>query len=90
MLSTVQLLVNCSDHNIELNTRDNNGRTAFMWACYYGHNDIVQLLLNCSDKNIELNTRDNNGWTAFQLACHQRYTYIVTALLDNDNIHVGK
>ena len=34
---------------IELNTRSNNGGTAFMWACKRGHKDVVKLLLEYSE-----------------------------------------
>ena len=79
----VQLLLNCSDKDIE-NTRDNVGWTAFMWACFYGKKDIVQSLLNCSDRNIQLKTRSYDGYTALQLACFKRNSDVVMLLLAND------
>ena len=45
----VQLLLDNSDSNIELNARTNWwGRTALMFACSNGHKDVVQLLLDNS------------------------------------------
>ena len=70
--------------NIELNARDNNGGTAFMWACRNGHKDIVQLLLDHhSDPNIDLNAKDNFGCTAFMNACKNGYKDVVKLLLDH-------
>ena len=43
----VQLLLEyCNSEEIGLNTRDEHGRTSFMWACWNGHKDVVQLLLD--------------------------------------------
>ena len=58
------------DHSdkIELNEKDDEGLSAFMHACRYGHYDVAQLLLNHSDK-IELNAKDNSGETALMQAC---------------------
>ena len=39
-----QLYISSSD--IDLNARDKEGRTAFMFACYNGLKDFVQLFLN--------------------------------------------
>ena len=43
------------------------GWTAFMYACIFGHKDVVQLFLDHSDI-IELNAKDNRGWTALIFA----------------------
>ena len=51
----VQLLLErCNSEESGLNIKDEEGRTAFMWACYFGHKDIVILLLDLSD-SIQLN-----------------------------------
>ena len=60
----VQLLLDKSEINIDLNARDNDGRTAlrkidlnarnrwretaFIYACIHGHKDIVKLLVQHS------------------------------------------
>ena len=54
-IDVVQLLLDHSDQNIDLNARNNVGRTAFMWASFNGHEDVysfsisaVQLFLSSS------------------------------------------
>ena len=37
----VKLLLDHSDPRVELNAGDNGGYTAFMWACYYGHKEVI-------------------------------------------------
>ena len=66
------LLERCNPEESGLNVKDEDGRTAFMWACGKGHKDVVKLLLNHTQrmvKRIEVNAKDNNGWTAFMWAC---------------------
>merc|ERR1711860_410409 len=72
----VQLLLDHSDSNIELNAKDGDGTTALMWACHEGHKDVVQLLLDHSDSNIELNAKDE----LFK-ACKNGGTKVVQLLL---------
>ena len=54
--------------NIDLNARSDQGFTALMLACSYGHKDVVQLLLDNSKMNIDLNARNDAGCTAFTYA----------------------
>ena len=50
----VQLLLDHSNANVELNVKDSVGNTALMHACKNGHKDVVKLLLDHSDfKQIE-------------------------------------
>ena len=49
---------------IDLNNKDNDGRTPIRIACGIGQQDVVKLFLNCSVfKRIDLNTTDTNGCT---------------------------
>ena len=79
----VQLLLNNSETNIDLNARSNGGVTALMHGCRSGHKDVVQLLLDNSERNIDLNAKDNVGWTAFMYACKYGRKDVVKLLLDN-------
>ena len=45
----VRLLLHHPDQNIELNARNLNGSTAFMWACGLKLFDVVILLLEYSE-----------------------------------------
>ena len=76
----VKLFLHHSER-IELNARGNNGETAFMIACEFGHKEVVQLLLENS--NIDLKARDNHGWTAFINACSRGHKDVVKLLLDH-------
>ena len=61
----VQLLLErCNSEESGLNTKYEDGWTAFMVACYNGYKDVVQLLLDSSER-IEMNARNNNGGTPF-------------------------
>ena len=53
----VELLLNHSD-KIDLNAKDNDEWTPWMFACQFGHKDVVQLLLDHSDK-IDTSNRPN-------------------------------
>ena len=60
----VQLLLEHSER-IDLNARDNDGRTALMFAVQNGHPNVVKSLVNHSD--IDLNVTDNYGRTALMI-----------------------
>ena len=75
--------LNTRDLLIELNATDQYGGTAFMWACYNGHKDVVQLLLNHADKTIELNATNNIGITSFMYACANGHKDVVKLLLNH-------
>ena len=94
----VQLFLNHSDQNIELNVKVEYGMTAFIWACQKGHKDVVQLLLDHSNR-IELNARRDNSMTAFMWACFFGHKDVVKLLLEcsdfvdtniPDNIPISK
>ena len=77
----VQLILErCESEEIGLNIQDEHGGTPLMWACHYGHKDVVKLLLDHSER-IDLNARSNNGSTAFIVACRQHHKDIVKLLL---------
>ena len=57
----MELLLN--DSSIELNARTNNGWTAFMFACFKGHTEVVKLFFDHSKRRkIDVNAC-NNGHT---------------------------
>ena len=87
----VQLLINSSkDSGIDLNAKDNDGRTALHLPCFAVLSDdsiakrteIVQLLIKSSkDFGIDLNARDVTGCTAFLIACRCGNTEIVQSFV---------
>ena len=67
----------------DFNARNNDGLTAFTWACRNGHMNVVNLLLeHPSCKRIDLNARDNSRQTAFMWACTNGHKDVVKVFLD--------
>ena len=78
----VQLLLKCfNSEESGLNTKDEYRNTPFMYACFYGHKDVVQLLLENS--NIDLKARDYRQYTAFMIACERGHKDVVHLILNN-------
>ena len=59
-----KILLDWSTRNeIDFNMKNENGRTAFIWACSCGYINVVQLLLDYFDsEHIDLNTTNNVGY----------------------------
>ena len=49
-----------------------------MWACIYGHKDVVKLILDCPGTNIDQNARR----TALMLAYRYVHTDVARLILD--------
>ena len=61
---------NCADLKIDLNAKNNHGRTSFNLVCSAGKSKLAKMLMkNSSNVGIDLNSKDNYGWTAFHRAC---------------------
>ena len=85
----VQLLLECcNSEESGWNTRDEHGRTPFIWACRNGHKDVVQLLLDNSERDIDLNARNTFGATGFMLACERGHKNVVQLFLDNSEMNI--
>ena len=55
--NVVQLLLDNSEMNIDLNARDNDGWTAFIIACQFRQRNVVKLLVQHSKtKGIDIST----------------------------------
>ena len=56
-----------------------DGRTAFHFACQFGHSKIAEMLMNKSTElNIELNVKDKyKGITAFHSACIHGHSKVI-------------
>lgn len=50
------------DQGVDLNIKDEHGRTSLMLACKYNHPKIVQLLI---DSGVNVNIRDNDDYSAY-------------------------
>ena len=69
----VELLL--STQGIQVNAKDENGRTALHEACAFG--SLASLALIVSSPGVQLNERDNSGWTPIMFAIRARQTQAV-------------
>lgn len=83
--ATARLLL--KRNSIELNLKDDRGRTAFSWAAQNGNAEVIKLLLK--QINIELNLKDSRGRTAFLWAAYKGHAEVVTLLLEQDKIELN-
>ena len=78
------LMKKSSEFKIELNNKDNWGRTGFHWACWSGEINIVEMIIDQSEAlKIDLIIKDNEGKTGLQLAqgrtvIYHPYEYALT------------
>ena len=71
-----------SKFGIDLNAKDNVGKSAFMFACKNGHSAVANLLMEHSSKfEIDLNAKDDYGETAFHEACYNYHASTVNQML---------
>ena len=71
------LMKKSSEFKINLDDKDNWGRTGFHWACWSGEINIVEMILNSSEAlKIDLTIKDNEGKTGLQLAQGRTVIYL--------------
>src|SRR5256886_8323206 len=63
----------CSS-DLDVNAKDNMGKTTLHYAAWKGHDAVVRLLL-------EHKAKDNNGWTALHWAAENGQEAVVRLLL---------
>ena len=64
------VLIKYAELNLNLNAKDNNGKTGFHKACETNDSEIVEMLVRKSIKfNIDLNAKDKDGRTGLHYAC---------------------
>ncbi|XP_053359092.1 acyl-CoA-binding domain-containing protein 6 isoform X1 [Clarias gariepinus] len=66
--------------NIDINTKDEEGRALLHWACDRGHKELVTFLLN---NNANINSQDNEGQTPLHYASACEFGEIVELLLQS-------
>ena len=67
--------------NLDVNNKDWEGKTAFMWSCINGSWEVAERLLTVP--GVDLNHRDKLGMTAFMWSCFYGRKEIVELLLKN-------
>ena len=65
--------------SLRFQPQDEDGYTAFFWAAYYGHAEVVKLLL--TEGNAEVDKSDNDGVTPLYTAVQNGKTEVVKLLL---------
>ncbi|KAF7695573.1 acyl-CoA-binding domain-containing protein 6 [Silurus meridionalis] len=69
-----------STRNVDVNTKDEEGRALLHWACDRGHKELVTFLLN---NNANINSQDNEGQTPLHYASACEFGEIVKLLLQS-------
>ena len=73
---------------IDLNSKDTNGKTAFQLACEYGHYEVAKRIINKSKQmKIDLNAKELCSHTAFHLACFYNKPRVAELLVNNSYKH---
>jgi ankyrin repeat domain-containing protein 50 len=73
---------------VDVNSVDERGWSALMYAAKEGHSDIVNALLQHPD--IDINSVDEDGWSALMCAVNEEYSDIVNALLQHSDIDINQ
>ncbi|KAM6921350.1 acyl-CoA-binding domain-containing protein 6 [Xenentodon cancila] len=68
-----------SSQEVDVNTKDEEGRALLHWACDRGHKELVSVLLQ---HNADINSQDNEGQTALHYASACEFADIVELLLN--------
>ena len=76
-LQLLDVLLACSSINV--NNKDDKGRTALMWASFAGSQHVAQRLLDVP--GIDINHQDIFGKTALIISCGHGWTNIVKKML---------
>jgi hypothetical protein len=65
---------------VEINAKDEHGRTPLWWAAWSGHEAIVKLLLDTG--KVDVNALDNDDYTPLSWAAQNGYEKVVKLLLE--------
>lgn len=84
-MTVVKLLM---DHdNVEVNSKDQDGRTPLSCAAEDGNKTVVQTLMN--QGKVEVNSKDEDDNTPLAWAAGRGHTAVVKLLVDQDNVEVN-
>lgn len=75
-----EILDALNDSELDVNSLDNDGRNALMFACMGNNADVIRALI---EKTNDINAQDKQGNTALMFACDSNDADAVNALLDS-------
>ena len=75
------IMENSASTEIDLNSKLNNGWTAFHLACWHGHIRIVDMMIEHSESlELDLKAKDSYGKTGYQWAKGNGRTAVVNLI----------
>ena len=78
---------NAAPLRINLNAIEEDGMTAFHYACERGHTDVVKIFMeNAPFLSLDLNAKDYSDFTGFHYACRRGHSETVKVLMENASI----
>ncbi|EGO22099.1 hypothetical protein SERLADRAFT_440124 [Serpula lacrymans var. lacrymans S7.9] len=84
IIDTVKLLL--ERDGVDVNPKDNNGRTPFWQAARKGRVEVVRLLL--ATDGVDVDSQDHEGWTPLLCAAHEGKAEVVELLSARHNVGV--
>lgn len=82
LLKTLLTKEGAPELEVILNKKDEDGRTAFHWACAEGHVDVAKFILDsCGDAKNLMRQQDDMGWSPLFSACSAGRVDVVRFLL---------
>ncbi|KAG7284881.1 hypothetical protein NEMBOFW57_009496 [Staphylotrichum longicolle] len=74
--------------SVDVDTRDESGRTPLSWAAEKGHGAVVKLLLGTG--KVDLDARDESGRTPLSWAAEKGHETVVKLLLSKGKVNTPK
>ncbi|WYZ38338.1 hypothetical protein EsH8_III_000252 [Colletotrichum jinshuiense] len=81
-----RLLSEMITEGVNVNSKDNDGRTPLSQAAQNGHEPVVKMLLNTG--KVDVDSRDNDGWTPLFWAARSGHAEVVKMLLNTGKVDV--
>ena len=70
----------CIEKGVDVNARDENGKTALLWASYYGDIEVLKYLIK---KGADIEAKDDKGNTPLTTTSYNGYLEHVKYLVEN-------
>ena len=83
-MNVMKLLLN--KYKVNVNSCDENGKTALITACKNDHIDGVRWLLSNKGDEIDVNIQNTKGWTPIRFATYHSNIEIMKLLIDSNKL----